>query len=380
MTRTARLASSTVPSPLHALIAELTPTMRCGDLEGFQRIFNRLHDEGRGLQPDELTDAVAELAPILAHRPQGLFARLAVAAGAFVEWGGSPVPLAENAPACAVWTMELRVMFSRLWPIVGAGRPEPDPEQPPPMSELRNLFAAKADELRVGESRFTHEQAADVAVSWFDAPHWVNLMITALGQREFRDATNMLPDIGELATELGDRVPGAHWLPGLTQVLDDEPVVAIDHATDRGYRLTMSGVGDNFQLHTLLAHRLIGDPARGLLAGEPPARSWVAAATTGPLRVPSVAPIQRRFRLFDATGAYIYPEGRPADIAVVDGVRVVVLHPPLGNYGWTGGRVYEHMVPTFTLDQILTVEEADAWRARIVPARETDFLAPRPGQ
>lgn len=369
-----------MPSPLHTLIAELTPTMRRGDLEGFQRIFNGLHDEGRGLGPDEVTDAIAELAPILARRPQGRFALLAVAAGAFVEWGGSPVPLAENAPACAVATMSLRVAFSRLWPVVGAGRPEPDPDDEPPMNELMDLFSAKADELRLGESRVTREQATRVAVSWYDAPHWVGLMITALGRREFRDATNLLPDIGKVAAELGDRVPGAHWLPGLAQVLDDEPVVAIVHATGRGYRLTMSGVSDNFQLHTLLADRLIGDPARGLLGGEPPARSWVAAATTGPQQVPTIAPIQRRFRLFDATGAYIYPEGRPADIAVVDGVRVVVLHPPHGSYRWTAGRIYRHMVPTLTLDQILTTEEADAWRARIAPARETDFLAPRPGR
>lgn len=83
---------------------------------------------------------------------------------------------------------------------------------------------------------------------------------------------------------------------------------------------------------------------------------------------------QRRFRLFDATGAYIYPEGRPADIALVEGARVIALHPPLGDYGWTCGRTYEHMVPALTLDHIMTPEQASAWRARITPARETDLL------
>jgi hypothetical protein len=37
----------------------------------------------------------------------------------------------------------------------------------------------------------------------------------------------------------------------------------------------------------------------------------------------------------------------------------------------------EHMVPTLTLDQIMTTDEADAWRAQIVPAHETDIFAPR---
>lgn len=346
--------------------------MRRGDLVGFQRIFERLATAGPDLRPDELTDAVGELAQILAYRPQGVFARLALTAGAFVEWGGSPVPLAENAPACALLTLQLRAAFSELWPVVGVGRPEPDPDQPPPMNELIGMFVAKAAEFRL-----THQQAADLAVSWFDAPHWVNLMITVMARREFRDAANLLSDIGEVAVSLADRVRRAHWLPGLAQVLDDEPAVAIDHATGRGFRLTMSGVGDNYQLHTLLAHRLIGDPARGLLAGNPPAPAWVAAATSAPQQLPPGDAIQRRFRLYDATGAYIYPEGRPADIAVVDGVRVIVLHPPLGNYRWTGGRTYEHMVPALTLDQIMTPDEADAWRARIAPARETDIVAPR---
>jgi hypothetical protein len=346
--------------------------MRRGDLAGFQRIFNRLATDGRGLRPDELTDAVGELAQVLAYRPQGVFARLALTAGAFVEWGGSPVPLAKNAPACTLLTLQLRAAFSELWPVVGAGRPEPDADEPPPMDELVDLFAAKAAELRL-----THQQAADIAVSWHDARHWVALMITVMARREFRDAANLLPDIGKVAVKLADRVQRAHWLPGLVQVLDDEPVIAIDHATGRGFRLTMSGVGDNFQLHTLLAHRLIGDPARGLVRGEPPAPTWVAAATTAPPQLPFDDPIQRRFRLYDATGAYINPEGRPAEIAIVDGVRVIVLHPPLGNYRWTGGRTYEHMVPTLTLDQIMTADEADAWRARIAPAHETDIFALR---
>lgn len=78
-------------------------------------------------------------------------------------------------------------------------------------------------------------------------------MITVITRREFRDAADLLPEIGDAAERFGDSVPRAHWLPGLAQVLDDEPVVVIDNASGRGFRLTMSGVGDNFQLHTLLA-------------------------------------------------------------------------------------------------------------------------------
>jgi hypothetical protein len=344
-----------------------------GDLDRCQRIFQELVTDGPNLRPDELTAAVDEVAPVLAQRPQGAFARLALIAGAFVEWGGSSVPLAKGAPTCTLLTLQERAAFSEVWPVVGAGRPEPDPDQPPRMNELIEQFTANAAKVRLSQ-----EQAAGLAVSWFDAPHWVNLMITVMARREFRDAANLLPDIGRVAAKLGDRVPRAAWLPGLAQVLDDEPIVAIDHPSGRGFRLTMSGIGDNFQLHTLLAHQLIGDPARGLLAGEPPAPAWVAAATNGPPQLPPGDTIQRRFRLYDATGAYIYPEGRPADIPVLDGARVIVLHPPLGNYRWTNGRTNEHMTPTLTLDQIMPPGEGQAWHARIAPARETDIFAPRP--
>ena len=226
------------------------------------------------MPPDELTAAIGELAPVLARRPEGVFARLALTAGAFVEWGGSALPLAAHAPACALAAMRLRARFSELWPAVAGGRPEPGPEQEPGMADLTGLFAAAAERLALAE-----REATSIALAWFDARHWVNLMITVMARREFRDAAGLLPEIGDAAERLGDSVPRAHWLPGLAQVLDDEPVVVIDNATGRGFRLIMSGVGDNFQLHTLLADRLTGDPAHGLLAGERPAPAWVAAAT-----------------------------------------------------------------------------------------------------
>jgi hypothetical protein len=76
-------------------------------------------------------------------------------------------------------------------------------------------------------------------------------------------------------------------VPGLAKVLDDEPILVVDHVTGRGFRLTMSGVGDNFQRHTLIADRLVGDPARGLVGGEPPAPAW---SPQPPPRHPSARP------------------------------------------------------------------------------------------
>jgi hypothetical protein len=116
---------------MRAAIDELLPVMRRGDLVGFQRLYDRLATDGRGMSPTELTAAVGELAGVLAYRPEGVFSRLALVAGAYVEWGGSPLALAAHAPACTLLTLRLRSRFSELWPAAAGGRPEPSLDQPP---------------------------------------------------------------------------------------------------------------------------------------------------------------------------------------------------------------------------------------------------------
>jgi hypothetical protein len=152
-------------------------------------------------------------------------------------------------------------------------------------------------------------------------------------------------------------VARAPRLAALARVLDDEPLVALEPASGRAFRLTMSGVGDNYQLHTLLAARLIGE----LVPGEPLPDGWVARATTAR---PGGSPITRRFRLVDGHGAYIAPEGIPADIGTLAGHRVVVLQPPGDVYRWDLGRLHEDMAGSLTLDRELPAGEARSWLAR----------------
>lgn len=134
--------------------------MRRGDLAGFQQVFSRLYQDGRGLPPDELTAAVGELAPVLARRPEGVFARLALTAGAFVEWGGSALPLAASVPACTLLTMRLRARFSELWPAASGGRPEPSLAQAPGMDEVTGYPAGEVACAWLSARRNSATQAA----------------------------------------------------------------------------------------------------------------------------------------------------------------------------------------------------------------------------
>ena len=88
-----------------------------------------------------------------------------------------------------------------------------------------------------------------------------------------KDVRAALPDRDRLtaaAGAVGARIGTAGWLYGLLQVLDDEVLIVLHRDSGRGYRVTISGVGDNFQLHTLLAARLTGRNSRGLIPAARP--------------------------------------------------------------------------------------------------------------
>ncbi len=152
---------------------------------------------------------------------------------------------------------------------------------------------------------------------------------------------------------------------GLLLTLDDEPLVVLHRPSGRGYRLTISGVGDNFQLHTLLAAALIGNPRKGWVEAERPQRSWILAATDGPPDPPGG--IRGQFNLVDAFGKWVWNEGRPADIPLFDGVRVLILDPPSYARSWNAGRAYPLMTPTVTVDEVLPADQAARRLARVAP-------------
>jgi hypothetical protein len=347
-----------MPSTLNPLIAGLAGALADRDYAAFRQRMAELGARARECEPDDLTAALGELAPMLG-RSHGMFAKVAVLAAACVEWGGSPLPLRDALPDRAAWAMELYSLFPAAWAQAADGQPLPDRADPPPMARIVDTLVA--DAARRGNPE---TYAIPLALTWFDIEDWVEPMVTVMARRDFRAAMAHRDRIREAAAALAPGLDSARWLHGLSVVLDDEPLVVLDHASGRGFRLTMSGIGDNFQLHTLLADRLI---APGLLDGDPPEPAWVAAATDGPVRLQEASPIVRRFRLFDGHGHDVSPDGRPAGIEPLDGTRVLVLHPPLAPYGWTNGRAYQRMPPSLTLDHPLDPAEAATWRSRIAP-------------
>ncbi len=157
------------------------------------------------------------------------------------------------------------------------------------------------------------------------------------------------------------------FLRDLLRVLDDEELIVLYRPRRRGYVVRISGLGDNFQLHTLLAAALIGNEADGFIAGHPPRPEWVSAASNGP--VPQSGAVEGYFNLVDAKGEWIWNEGVPDDIPAVEGRRVVVLDPPPYARSWSNSRLFPFMPGEVELLRQLSEREAEEWFARVSPAR-----------
>jgi len=360
-----------VPSEIQRLVDELVTEMRSGSAPAYRAAMKRLADTARAGGPESLRAAVDALAPLLPGLG-GDFAMTAVLAGACVEWGASPMALADVLPRRASEAMMLNESVPEFWGKAAPGRPLPEPVSASTGRLVGTLTGATRWRRGVDKNTMTR-----IALSWFDMEHWLKALITVMRDAGFRAAVpgDVKAELREHAAAVAHRSQSAAWVGALAAVLDDEPLEVIDPRTQRGYALTMSGVGDNGQLHILLADRLVGNPGQGLVAGDRPARSWVEAATGGNPRLGPADPAIRCFRLFDGQGAYVSPEGVPADIGLLDGTRVLVLHPPNGHYALQVGRVFEDMMPNLRLDRILEPAETERRIARLAPAVENDLMA-----
>src|SRR5262249_47404717 len=133
---------------------------------------------------------------------------------------------------------------------------------------------------RLGLER--HE-VAEVVEAWFSAEDWVQPVLYLAQLKDVRLAMPRRAELASAVAAAGDDNGAARWLDGLLKALDDERFVVLPRPSGLGWWCTMSGIGDNFQLHTLLAARLIGD---GLIPGQPPTATELAAAETGDLEPP----------------------------------------------------------------------------------------------
>lgn len=180
--------------------------------------------------------------------------------------------------------------------------------------------------------------------------------------------------------ELGGQYGHAGWLWTMMQVLDDEPILVLHPGEHRGFRARISGLADNFQLHTLLADALVD---RGLQARRPTPAEVAAARDAevgedGPIAAGSFNLWTWRGLGPDGTlpeprslsAHWIWNEGVPADIPPFEGTRVVLLGPPPYERSWTAGRKFPPMTGDLRVEGELTTDELEDLLGRIASAAE----------
>ena len=122
-----------------------------------------------------------------------------------------------------------------------------------------------------------------LAWAWTATDLFGRAAIAMLGRsKPGRQAARRDPELVNGLARLASTQPLANWLSQLLAVLDDEDILVLHPGLGRGYRVRISGLADNFQLHTLLAGAVLGDPAKGWLPGQPPSSQSLAAARGEP--------------------------------------------------------------------------------------------------
>ncbi|MEV7510577.1 hypothetical protein AB0O57_21770 [Streptomyces sp. NPDC091201] len=274
---------------------------------------------------------------------------LAMAAGYCVERGADPVACAEPILGGVHRDLLDALEFARRWTATGQDElPEPDEK-----------IIDDALLARLGGD--VHE-ALQLVLAWCAAESWQPPALAVLcrsAEVRRRDTSALLAACRDLAAlERHDLKCLAHALA----VLDDEPLVVLHRPTGTGYEIRIGGIGDNFQLHTLLAHVLVGG---GHVPGTRPSAESVRLATDPePARGRTQVVATGAFELLAPDGERIWNEGLPDDIPVVEGRRLLVLDDPAYQRSWNADRFFPHLPGTAELMRVLTEDETRTWIAR----------------
>lgn len=325
-------------------------------------------------QRDDAVTRLAALIPDIAIRRAGL---LAIVCGALVEQGAHMEPFAQ--PVLARFSEAVR----HALPFLEACAVEAAATKSSNENESGDLGVEEAIERfgqQVGE-RMPDAAQAFASVEWLSTATLAILSRSKALRQQVQADTPLVQAMARFA-ELGMELPCFHEMLSL---LDDEQLIVLHPALARGYVIRIAGIGNNFQLHTLLADALIGDAGQGWLPGERPSPQVAALAKDAPITNPDTLPTAYgAFNLWNWTGLradgslpegqaagsehWVWNEGIPADIVPFQGTRVILLGPAPYPRAWNSGRFFPTMVGELEVLRHLSPEEARNWLDRIASA------------
>ncbi|MFE2585780.1 hypothetical protein [Streptomyces sp. NPDC059378] len=342
-------------SNLAATVFELEEAVAARDGDRTGRAFGAMINGVQSASDAERVLAGPRLAALLpAFPPTGPRPLLATAAGLCVERGADPAACAEPILDGVHLDLLDALEFARRWTAAGAA----DDELPEPDEEI-------VDDALPARLDCDEYKATRLALAWCSVEKWQPPALAVLcrsAEVRRRHAAALLPACRDLAAlERHDLKCLAHALA----VLDDEPLVVLHRPTGTGFEVRIGGIGDNFQLHTLLAHVLVGG---GHIPGDAPSAESVRLATDPePAEGRTQVVATGSFELLAPDGGRIWNEGLPDDIPVVEGRRLLVLDEPMYRRSWNADRFFPHLPGTAELTRVLPPGETQTWFARTSP-------------
>lgn len=317
--------------------------------------------------PAESREALQTLATglnSLDPEPAGVASRVV---GAMIESGHDPAParaamlgaLQQTLPACAS--------------LVAAARAEVG--EPAADLDLNDdaIDAWLADSLAVALNEVAGQRPA--ALEAWQRLHeiWPGAIALLSVDPEARAEASELAPVAEQIEEVHE---AAGWLRAMLSVLDDAPYVAIEPATRTGIVGRMSGIVENFQLNTLLMDAFPRDAPRVSRAAVDVARGsgpqQLDEDVTGAWNLYAYGALTPGGELPDPADlayadTWIWNEGMPLDIPVLDGHRVILLGPASPVRTWPAQRMFLRLPARLTADRLDADAVAD-WLARIEAA------------
>jgi hypothetical protein len=343
--------------------------------------------------PDEVTDALKQFAGLFPNVSPAATGHVGISCGSLVERGGDPEIAGPALLDLLPRLLQAVTEFYRLC----RERVEADPD-------IAKEIAARAEE---NEGYDLDQYIADesweglaqrfgpfifklkpIPVLAHMAREFYSLGVIAHLSRSkrLRALARARPELLERSE--AENVAAGHgsFLTDMLRVLDDERLIVLHPTERKGFEVRISGIADNFQLHTLLAAELIGAPQEGWLTGQKPDPRVVAQArgaeitgrlhTTGAFNMwnwPGLQP-DGTLPVGQTTGNeyWIWNEGNPGDIVPFEGTRVVLLGPPPYSRSWNAGRRFPHLPAEFVVERVLPAEEVNDWLTRIIAAPRPD--------
>ncbi|MFG0333393.1 MAG: hypothetical protein ACF8TS_08540 [Maioricimonas sp. JB049] len=300
----------------------------------------------------------------------GRAAFLALVCGALVEQGCDPDAMAEP------MTRRLESLLNSAAELADACRerlPDPDDESDEDEVDPQEVFETTREEL---SATMPEEAAAWDALETF----WRPAVAVYSTSDEARDAARPLR---RDALRLADWHEAGHWLQQILAVRTNEPILVLEPGTLKGILGSITGVVDNFQLNTLIMDafprsgllklrrvpRRVADNARG----EGPQQSndtvravwnmytWEAVDENGQLPDPQGDNVSRY---------WIWNEGIPDDIPLLDSRRVILLGPPSYPRFWRAQRMFAHLRASLDVEHVMSKEEVADW-LKVMAAAKT---------